>query len=178
MATKNTHMFELRLGKLGLILFVCGMSVLLFSIFLLGIVVGKHMDAYPERFSPGIADMIRSAFTISAPKAHKTVSATDAARTDPQTDGEEKFDLTFYDTLGGKKGGGMAAKATEAIKVQPSEASEAVNSITAETVLSDSNPGTAGGAVGDAEQRVHGADPRKKLLTEKKSAAEFVQRAL
>ncbi len=54
MAAKNRRMFELRLGKLGLILFIGGMSLLLFSMFLLGVVVGKHMEAYPERYSSGL----------------------------------------------------------------------------------------------------------------------------
>ncbi|MBU2251999.1 MAG: SPOR domain-containing protein [Proteobacteria bacterium] len=99
-------MFELRLGKPGLILFICGMSLLLFSMFLLGIVVGKHMDAYPERYSLGIPEMIRGRLLGSAPKA-ETVSPQsmkEGEKNEPDG-GEEKFGLTFFDTLGGKKGG-------------------------------------------------------------------------
>jgi cell division protein FtsN len=173
MATKNRHMFELRLGKLGLILFVCGMSVLLFSMFLLGIVVGKHMDAFPERFSPGIADMIRSAFTSSAPEARKVKPSTEAAKTDLPAEGEENFDLTFYDTLGGKRGRAQAAKAADAIKAQPSEASEPVTASTGEMVLPKPFPKASGGAVGDAVPPVSGIDVKKKEpLTGKKTAVE------
>lgn len=95
MATKNRHMFEFRLGKLGLILFIGGMSLLLFSSFLIGIVVGKHMEAYPERYSSGLTELIRDRLLAVSPKA---------ADKDARDVGEEKFGLTFYETLGGGKG--------------------------------------------------------------------------
>jgi len=47
MAAKNTHRFELRMGKLGLALFILGMSALLFAVFLFGVNVGKNIDTYP-----------------------------------------------------------------------------------------------------------------------------------
>ena len=59
MTVKNRRVFELRLGKVGLIVFISGMSVMLFSMFLLGIIVGKHMEAYPEQYSSGITELIR-----------------------------------------------------------------------------------------------------------------------
>ena len=95
MALKNRRIFELRLGKLGLLLFICGMSLLLFSSFLIGVIVGKHMEAYPERYSSGLTELIRDRLltfqTKVGEKAEKGAS-------------EEKFDLTFYETLGGDKG--------------------------------------------------------------------------
>ena len=95
MASKNRRMFELRLGKLGLVLFIIGMSLLLFFSFLLGVLVGKHMEAYPERYSSGLTELIRDRVLASKPKVgEKEVKEV----------GEEKFDLTFYDTLGGDKG--------------------------------------------------------------------------
>ena len=95
MALKNRRIFELRLGKLGLLLFVCGMSLLLFSSFLIGVIVGKHMEAYPERYSSGLTELIRDRMLTSAPKVgEKEVKEV----------GDEKFGLTFYDTLGGDKG--------------------------------------------------------------------------
>ncbi|MBU4074350.1 MAG: SPOR domain-containing protein [Proteobacteria bacterium] len=120
MASKNRRMFELRLGKPGLILFICGMSLLLFSMFLLGIVVGKHMDAYPERYSLGIPEMIRGRLLGSAPKA-ETVSPQsmkEGEKNEPDG-GEEKFGLTFFDTLGGKKGGTPAGIQAGAEKNRP-----------------------------------------------------------
>jgi cell division septation protein DedD len=95
MALKNRRLFELRLGKLGLLLFVCGMSLLLFSSFLIGVIVGKHMEAYPERYSSGLTELIRDRMLASVPKVgEKEVKEV----------GDEKFGLTFYETLGGDKG--------------------------------------------------------------------------
>jgi cell division protein FtsN len=96
MALKNRRMFELRLGKAGLTLFIIGMSFLLFSGFLIGVVVGKHMDAYPEPYAFGMMGLIRDRLIAASPKAVKK----DAGDVD-----EETFNLTFYDTLGGKKEG-------------------------------------------------------------------------
>ncbi len=95
MATKNRRIFELRLGKLGLLLFVCGMSLLLFASFLLGIVVGKHMEAYPELYSSGLTELIRDRLPTAPRKATGQETAADK---------DEKFDLTFYETLGKEKG--------------------------------------------------------------------------
>lgn len=96
MALKNRRLFELRLGKLGLILFIVGMSFLLFSGFLIGVVVGKHMEAYPEQYAFGMMGLIRDRLIAASPKA---------AKKDAEDVEEEKFNLTFYDTLGGKKEG-------------------------------------------------------------------------
>jgi cell division septation protein DedD len=75
MTLKNRRVFELRLGKVGLILFISGISVLLFGIFLLGIVVGKHMETYPERYASGIPDLIREHVFASLPRPDRGVSA-------------------------------------------------------------------------------------------------------
>jgi cell division protein FtsN len=95
MALKNRRIFELRLGKLGLLLFISGMSLLLFSSFLVGVIVGKHMEAYPERYSSGLTELIRDRMLTPVPK----VGVKEAKEV-----GDEKFDLTFYETLGGDKG--------------------------------------------------------------------------
>lgn len=51
MAIRNQKNFELRLGRQGILLFVTGMSVLLFAVFIFGIMVGIHIDAYPEKIA-------------------------------------------------------------------------------------------------------------------------------
>lgn len=94
--SKNRRVFELRLGKLGLILFIMGMSFLLFSGFLIGVVVGKHMEAYPEQYAFGMMELIRDRLIAASPKS--------ADKETPEVE-EEKFNLTFYETLGKKKGG-------------------------------------------------------------------------
>ncbi len=94
MALKNRHVFELRLGKAGLVFFIIGMSFLLFSGFLIGVVVGKHMEAYPEQYAFGMMGFVRDRLIAASPKAVKK----DAGDVE-----EETFNLTFYETLGGKK---------------------------------------------------------------------------
>src|SRR4030066_2305974 len=51
MATKNTKNFELKLRKTGIIVIILGMVVLLCSIFLLGVEIGKSIDEYPGKIS-------------------------------------------------------------------------------------------------------------------------------
>ncbi len=105
MTVKNRRVFELRLGKVGLIVFISGMSVMLFSMFLLGIIVGKHMEAYPERYSSGITELIRDRLLAVVSKQEDVASPTDDEEKNGPAGGGADFGLTFYDTLGGKKGG-------------------------------------------------------------------------
>lgn len=51
MGSGNIKKFELKLGRTGLIIVICGMSILLCLSFILGVGVGKNMDTYPERIS-------------------------------------------------------------------------------------------------------------------------------
>jgi cell division septation protein DedD len=94
MSIKNRRVFELRLGKAGLIVFVIGMSLLLFSGFLIGVVVGKHMEAYPEQYAFGMMGLVRDRLIAASPKGEKKETG-DVEK--------ETFNLTFYDTLGEKK---------------------------------------------------------------------------
>jgi cell division protein FtsN len=94
MALKNRRMFELRLGKAGLTFFIIGMSFMIFSGFLIGVVLGKHMEAYPEQYAFGMMGLIRDRLIAVSPKAVKKETG--------DVD-EETFSLTFYDTLGGRK---------------------------------------------------------------------------
>ena len=168
-------MFELKLGKLGLILFIGGMSLLLFSMFFLGIIVGKHMEAYPERFSPGMAELIRDRLFASAPQTGKAAPSTEAGKRDVPAGGEESFGLTFYETLGGKKGGTQAAKKAGAAKDQPPETSAPVSVPTGKPSLPEPSAGSAGGAVGHTDLPVPGREGDGKKtnpLPEKKAAME------
>jgi cell division septation protein DedD len=168
-------MFELRLGNLGLILFIGGMSLLLFSMFFLGIVVGKHMEAYPERFSPGVAELIRDRLFASAPQTGKAAPSTEAGKRDVPVGGEESFGLTFYETLGGKKGGAQAAKTAGAVKDHPPETSAPIPVPTGKPALPEPSAGSAGGAVGNTDLPVPGMEgdgKKTSLLPEKKAAME------
>jgi cell division protein FtsN len=102
MNAKNVRPFELKLGKRALIIFVLGMSCLLFVAFLLGIMVGKIMDAYPEKVARGIPHVIMECLGWSSKKAETDVAVTEAPKKIIAED-QEKMDLTFYDTLAKKK---------------------------------------------------------------------------
>ena len=175
MAVKNRRMFELRLGKLGLILFIGGMSLLLFSMFFLGIIVGKHMETYPESFSPGVAGLIRDRLFDSAPQPDEATPSTEAGKRDGPVGGEERFGLTFYETLGGKKGGTQAATTADTVKDQPPETSAPVSVPTGKPALSEPSAGSAGGAVGNTDPPVPGSEgdgKKTNLVPEKKAAME------
>jgi cell division protein FtsN len=149
MASKNRRMFELRLGKLGLILFIGGMSLLLFSMFFLGIFIGKHMEAYPERFSAGLAGGIREHLFASAETTENTPpSAAEMEKRDEPAAGEENFNLTFYDTLGGGKG--AADRAVDATKVRPAERTVPRPAVTGKPASGESLSGSATGMVGNS----------------------------
>ncbi|MBN1662197.1 MAG: SPOR domain-containing protein [Deltaproteobacteria bacterium] len=103
MAAKNSRKFELRLGKTGLIVFIFGLALLVFFSFILGVTVGKHIEAYPEMLARGIPAMVKEKLGLSAVHEETAVNAAgeDGKAAEETT---EDFGLTFYDTLGGKKG--------------------------------------------------------------------------
>ena len=176
MAAKNRRMFELRLGKLGLVLFICGMSLLLFSMFFLGIFIGKHMEAYPERFSSGVAGVIRESLFLSPPQTGKAIPSAETGKRDEPAGGEENFGLTFYDTLGGKKGGAAVGKAVDAVKDQPPEKSASLPASPGSPAMSRPPAGSVAGMAGNTASPVAGGDGKKPgLLTDRKLAAESAQ---
>ena len=79
MTSKNVRVFELKLGKRALILFIVGMSCLLFVVFLFGVTVGKNIDTYPERYSHGFRGMMMEKLGWSSNKAETAVSAGETA---------------------------------------------------------------------------------------------------
>jgi len=101
MMTKNTRRFEFKLGRIGLIFFLLGISGLLFGVFLLGVTVGKNIDTYPEKIARFLPDRIRT--LISRMSQDATAPAV-AMRDDlKQEKPEPNMDLTFYDSLGKQK---------------------------------------------------------------------------
>ncbi|MCG6537299.1 MAG: hypothetical protein L7F78_21960, partial [Syntrophales bacterium LBB04] len=59
MVSTNLKNFEFRLGRQGIVLFVAGMSFLLLLVFILGVLVGLHIDAYPEKIATVVPEMVR-----------------------------------------------------------------------------------------------------------------------
>ena len=175
MAAKNRRTFELRLGKLGLILFIGGISVLLFSMFLLGIVVGKQMEAYPEKYSAGMAELIYDRLFASAPQGGRVPpSAESGAKSEP-AGGEEDFGLTFYDTLAGKKGGMPAGKAAGVVREMPPETSAPPPALTGKPAIPARSAPSSVETVGNADPPVPATEgDRKKTnpLPEKRTAIE------
>jgi cell division septation protein DedD len=102
MAMNNRRAFELKLGRLGITLLISGMSLFMFGIFLFGIVVGKHLDAYPEKYSGGFLSLARDRLSWMVPGEEEMPQSEPAAPGDQGAE-EEAFDFTFYKTLGDKK---------------------------------------------------------------------------
>ena len=103
MMTKNTRRFELKLGRIGLILFLLGVSGLLFGVFLLGVTVGKNIDTYPEKIARFLPDRIKTMISRLSQEATEPAAAIrdDLKQEKPEPD----MDLTFYDRLGKRKAG-------------------------------------------------------------------------
>ena len=158
MAAKNRRAFELRLGKPGLILFIGGISLLLFSMFLLGILVGKHMEAYPERYSAGMAELIYDRLFASAPQRERAPPPAESSAKGEPTGGEESFGLTFYDTLAGKKGGTPAGKTAGAVKDMPPESSAPPPALTGKPAVPAPSAASAGGTNGNTDLPVPGRE--------------------
>lgn len=176
MAAKNRRTFELRLGKLGLILFICGVSLLLFSMFLLGILVGKQMEAYPGRYSAGMAELVYERLFASAQQGEKVPpSAASGVKGEP-AGAEEDFDLTFYDTLAGKKGVTPTGKPAGAVKDIYPESSVPLAALTAKPAIPAPSAPSVGGTVGNTDLPVPGREggERRKTnpLPEKRAAME------
>lgn len=173
MAAKNRRMFELRLGKLGLILFIGGMSLLLFSMFFLGVFVGKHMEAYPEKFSSGAAGLIRERLFLTAPQTAKATPPAETGKREEPAGGEENFGLTFYDTLGGKKGGAAAGKTVDGLREPPREKSAPPAVPPVSPAIAEPPAGPAAAAAGNVAPPVAaGEGKRPHTLPEKKPVAE------
>jgi cell division septation protein DedD len=79
MTSKNVRVFELKLGKRALILFIVGMSCLLFVVFLFGVTVGKNIDTYPEKYSRGFRGIMMGKLGWSSSRAETAVSAGETA---------------------------------------------------------------------------------------------------
>ncbi len=89
MRSKNIRVFELKLGKRALILFIAGMSCLLFVIFLFGVTVGKNIDTYPEKYSHGFRGTIMEKLGWSPNRSESAASVGETATETAKTGGEE-----------------------------------------------------------------------------------------
>lgn len=97
MMTKNTRRFEFKLGRIGLIFFLLGISGLLFGIFLLGVTVGKNIDTYPEKIARFLPDKMKTLISLPPDTAGPVMATRDEVKQETP-----EPDLTFYD-LGKRK---------------------------------------------------------------------------
>jgi cell division protein FtsN len=90
MTSKNVHTFELKLGKRALILFIIGISCLLFLVFLFGVTIGKNIDTYPEKFARGIPGMIKEKLGWSSNKTETAETVSEPSKEYAKAVGDEK----------------------------------------------------------------------------------------
>jgi cell division septation protein DedD len=83
MVTRNPKNFEFKLGKQGFLLFVGGMSLLLFTVFIIGVLVGVHIDAYPEKIAQSIPAIIRRQLSHPAVTTEKMAPVREEAKASP-----------------------------------------------------------------------------------------------
>ncbi len=105
MATGNEKKFELRLGKAGLIIVIAGMTALLCAAFLIGVDIGENIDVYPDKiasFPQRVLALVWRPAKIKIAQ-NEQHNKTGVKTSDPAGTGEN-MDLTFYNTLTGKKG--------------------------------------------------------------------------
>jgi cell division protein FtsN len=87
MAFDNLKKFEFRLGRQGILLFVVSMSLMLFLVFIVGVMVGMHIDAYPEKIARGIPQVILNKLDLIPKITEKTAPVKEEAKR--PTAGEE-----------------------------------------------------------------------------------------
>ncbi len=80
MVSKNPKNFEFKMGKQGLLLFVAGMSLLLLTVFIIGVIVGAHIDAYPEKIAQSIPAIIRRQLSHPAVTTEKVATVREEAK--------------------------------------------------------------------------------------------------
>jgi hypothetical protein len=103
--------FEFRLGKLGLVLFVIGISFLLFLTFVTGVMVGVNMEGNPDQISQGIPGILKQKLGRSEPGETGEAEKGEEGKKGGAAD-KGDFKLTFFDTLSKGKGA-RSADATQ-----------------------------------------------------------------
>ena len=170
MALKNRRVFELRLAKLGLALFVGGMSLLLFLFFLLGVFVGKNMEAYPERYASGLPGIIGERWFSAVPQPERSeLTAPDQGAKEEPDSADADIGLTFYDTLGGAKGGSPAGRSKEKpgeVSVPQEVAKGKPGGNVSSQTLSDAPAGTQGTRNAGEEGAKRTAAPERAVVAE------------
>ncbi len=123
MRPQRVKEFEFRLGKLGLVIFVIGISFLLFLSFVMGVMVGVSMEGNPEQAAQGIPEILRQKIARSAPGeggAAEKGSPDEGKKAGPAD--KDDFKLTFFDTLTKGKGQGAGDASQPKVRKEEREA--------------------------------------------------------
>ncbi len=92
MSSRKLRDFEFKLGKLGLILFIFGISLFLFFAFIFGVEVGQNIESYTKKNEIVIPAIKKQKI------AERPIDVEEAKKKE-----ESDFKLTFYDTLTRKR---------------------------------------------------------------------------
>lgn len=106
MTSRNLKTFEFKLGKLGLTLFVTGMSILLFSVFILGVYIGRDIDNLPGKIATDIPGAVKDKPGLTPASSEQPAEPKPEAKPgtqDAAVDRQPELNLTFYDSLTRKK---------------------------------------------------------------------------
>ncbi|MFA7462564.1 MAG: SPOR domain-containing protein [Anaerovoracaceae bacterium] len=86
MAPKRRDSFKISLGAVGITVTTIGTALVLFASFMLGVMVGRNIESYPEKIARGIPSTIKN----------KMTEQVEGTATD---EGKEDLSFTFYQTL-------------------------------------------------------------------------------
>ncbi|MDD5169205.1 MAG: SPOR domain-containing protein [Syntrophales bacterium] len=116
MTAKNLRQFEFKLGKLGVVLFITGLSILVFVSFILGVHFGRNIDTSPDMIARGIPGKLMNFMGLSPPAIRPEIPA----------------GMIVQDPGDGAAGAGQSAKAGEveskpAVVAAPSPESSAAS---------------------------------------------------
>ena len=115
--------FEFRLGKMGLVLFVLGISFLIFLAFATGVMVGVNMEGNPDQAEQGITAILKQKVGRSTP-AGGGEAEKGPGDEGKKAGGDDKgdFKLTFFDTLTKGKGPGAGEAGQPRVKKEEKDA--------------------------------------------------------
>lgn len=98
MSAGNVKRFEWKLGRTGLIIVIVGMVILLCSSFLLGVGVGKNIDAYPGKIASAPQRFLALFWRQAKIDGEQKVMAGKENQID-----KNNMDLSFHDALVSRK---------------------------------------------------------------------------
>ncbi len=174
MTSRNLKNFEFKLGKLGLTIFITGMSILLFSVFILGVFIGRDIDNLPGKIATDITGNIKDKSGSTPANADQSAEPKPEAKPGTQEAAMERqpeLNLTFYDSLKKKKEEekGILSEKDKKLLAESRQNSPATTSQTAQKAAPASTSQSA-------ENRDKKSSPSEKKAADKAAASKPEQR--